>query len=164
MAVQRQAVYLLEFKVDSVGEKVHEPRHKKKRQAKCEGAKMVKVIFAIIGYVFAGAAIAGWYDSKENPWIFGWCIGIVWPLYIAWLPVKFVYNQVKEQAYKQLKKKIEENKPAVPPGRFRLDCCENCKKWLGIKGDEFAICESKLKLVSKGDYCRKYCDKYEGKR
>lgn len=150
-------MYLLELELDSVGEKVHEPRHEKKRQAKCEGAKMVKVIFAIIWYVFAGAAIAGWYDSDESHWMPGWYIGIIWPLYIAWLPVKFVYNQVKEQAYKQLEKKIEENKPSVPPGEFIIGSCDQCDKCKNgcidceklMYMEEYGtyVCEDKLKLV-----------------
>lgn len=65
---------------------------------------MVKILFFIAGYLFAGSAMAGWYcaknkDSDGADVVF---MVVCWPLYLAYLPFKFVYKQVKKSCIESL--------------------------------------------------------------
>lgn len=110
MAVQRQAVYLLELEVDSVGQKVHEPRHKKKRQAECEGRTMKELKKKLF-----------WSGIESKAFIFiviinavnsGTCVArgdFVFATFTAFFAVMFIYAGVQMSQYHQFLKKACEN-------------------------------------------------------
>lgn len=81
---------------------------------------MLEKIFICAGYVLAWGAVAGMYDATGSLPGWGPLVGMFWPLYIAWIPVRFVYNQVTKQCLEQLEKKKERCKPSVPQGEFRI--------------------------------------------
>lgn len=74
----------------------------------------LKVVSGILSYMFAGSATAGYYIRK-NQWIHNFDssdIGLVcflmvllWPFYILFLPMQFVYNQVKTMTEERIDKK-----------------------------------------------------------
>lgn len=120
-----------------------------------------KIAFCIAGYLFAWAAVAGFYDQMhkdEDDGLdgFGFLIGAAWPMYIAWLPFRAVYNAVRAQILAQVERAKKAAEPSVPPGKFRLNCCETCA--YGLTGDakKMRYCGLKKKWVGNGEWCTAY--------
>lgn len=117
--------------------------------------------FCIAGYLFAWAAVAGFYDQMHKDKDdgldgFGFLIGAAWPMYIAWLPFRSVYRAVKVQMLAQVKRAKKAAEPSVPLGKFRLNCCETCA--YGLTGDakKMRYCGLKKKWVGNGEWCTAY--------
>lgn len=132
---------------------------------------ILKIVFCVVGYVFAGAAVAGWCsakhpedDDEEDIPSYYILIGMIWPLYIAWIPVKAVYHAVKKQMIEQIKKMKKENEPSIPPGEFRIGNCSTCKKSRIV--EDKIICTKKIDLgclvyVRKDGKCNEYEERKE---
>ena len=85
-----------------------------------------EIAFCIAGYLFAWAAVAGFYDQAhkyEDDGLdgFGVFVGAVWPLYVAWIPLYAVYKEVKAQMLVQVERAKKAAEPSVPPGKVRLE-------------------------------------------
>lgn len=74
----------------------------------------LKIVFGIFSYMFAGSATSGYYIGK-NQYIQNFdsediglvCFLMVFflPLYIMFLPMQFIYNQVKTMTEERIDKK-----------------------------------------------------------
>lgn len=117
---------------------------------------MLEKVFFCAGYVLAWGAVAGMYDAIGGMDGLGPLVGMLWPVYIAWLPVKFVYNQIKKQCLEQLEKKKEQSKSSVPPGNFRLLACKDCAKWIGRPGEKSALCKYCEGVTEADNFCVKF--------
>lgn len=129
-----------------------------------------KIAFCIAGYLFAWAAVAGFYDQMHKDKDdcldgFGFLIGAIWPLHIAWLPFRTVYRAVKVQTLAQVERAKKAAEPSVPPGTFRIGSCETCMH-AEPYDDGYMTCKACKELGiarSKDGWCEKYTKKPHGK-
>lgn len=119
-----------------------------------------KIAFCIAGYLFAWAAVAGFYDQahkNKNDGLdgFGFLIGAAWPMYIAWLPFRAVYNAVRAQMLAQVERAKKAAEPSVPPGKFRLGSCETCA-YAVDRTEDYVWCKKNGGAFCKGERCEEY--------
>lgn len=150
-------------------EEVQQKTGKAEIAAKMEGLVMSwwKIAFCIAGYLFAWAAVAGFYDQAhkyEDDGLdgFGVFVGAAWPLYIAWIPLHAVYKAVKAQMLAQVERSKKAAEPSVPPGKFRIGSCETCMH-AEPYDDGYMTCKA-CKDLGIARSTDSWCDKYESKQ
>lgn len=126
-----------------------------------------KIAFCIAGYLFAWAAVAGFYDQMHKDKAdgldgFGFLIGAAWPLYIAFIPLHAVYKAVKAQMIAQVERAKKAAEPSVPPGKFRIGSCETCMHAESCD-DGYMTCKA-CKDLGIARSTDSWCDKYESKQ
>lgn len=143
-------------------EEVQQTTGKAEIAAKMEGLVMSwwKIAFCIAGYLFAWAAVAGFYDQMHKDKAdgfegFGFLIGAGWPLYIAFIPLHAVYKSVKAQMIAQVERAKEAAEPSVPPGKFRIGSCKTCA-YAVDRTEDYVWCKKNGGAFCKGERCEEY--------